>query len=72
MTCLMIAARNGHIEAVSLLIQHGADKEAKDKQNINPNPRVGKTALFYSLLFEQLGTLNVLLENGANMEAKWK
>jgi ankyrin repeat protein len=31
MTCLMIAARNGHIEAVSLLIQHGADKEAKDK-----------------------------------------
>ena len=42
MTPLHCAAHNGRLEAVQLLLRHGADKELKDKHGSKPvDVRVG-------------------------------
>ncbi|MBQ4875143.1 MAG: ankyrin repeat domain-containing protein [Rickettsiaceae bacterium H1] len=63
-TALMLAALNGHKEIVELLLQHGADFDAKDKE--------GKTALMLSLLRRNMDIAKLLLQHGANVDAKDK
>ena len=47
---------------ITLLVEHGADKEATNKD--------GETALHIGARFGRAGAVSVLLEYGANTEAR--
>lgn len=61
---LYMAARNGHVKVMKLLIEHGSD--------INHVSYEGKTALHCSALSNEPEAVKVLLENGANINALYK
>jgi ankyrin repeat protein len=63
-TALHKAASNDKLEIVELLLQKGADIEAKDKY--------GYTVLHKAARYSKLEIVNLLLEKGANIEAKDK
>jgi hypothetical protein len=61
-TCLMQAAANGHLDICRLLIDKGAQMEAKD--------RYGSTALHYAAGRGQLEIVRLLCDRGADVEAR--
>ena len=65
-TCLMTAAWNGHLAICRLLIDKGAQLEAKDSD--------GRTPLHYAALHGHVDIVCLLCDRGANVEArnKWK
>jgi ankyrin repeat protein len=58
-TALMAAAYNGHTKIVSLLIESGADINAKDY--------LGRTALLYASGKKHVEAENLLIANGADV-----
>jgi ankyrin repeat protein len=56
------AADNGHVEIVHLLLQNGADVNAKDKY--------GETPLHEAAGHGHIDILHLLAENGADLEAQ--
>jgi ankyrin repeat protein len=58
-TALHLAAFNGHIEIIRLLLQHGADLNAKDNQKWTP--------IHYSVFQGSIPVLKVLLEARASI-----
>jgi len=80
-TALHLAAKYGHEEIIRLLLVHGADKEAKPNANFyNSNANLYKpevniynpacTALHVAAISGHEAIVRLLLENGANIEAK--
>jgi hypothetical protein len=61
-TALHDAAINGHVEIVRLLLQNGAEVNAKDK--------IGNTPLHWAASEGHVDILHLLVENGANLEAQ--
>jgi ankyrin repeat protein len=61
MTALMYAAQNGHLETAKLLIDKGADVNAKD---------YGMTALMYAAQNGHLEIANLLIDEGADVNAQ--
>jgi ankyrin repeat protein len=57
-----LAARRNHIEIAKLLIERGADVEAKDKW--------GRTPLYYACLNDNLECAELLIDAGADVGAK--
>ncbi|KAL0235110.1 hypothetical protein GEMRC1_001692 [Eukaryota sp. GEM-RC1] len=57
-TLLHLAAKEGRVAIIELLIEHGNDVEATDDE--------GATPLHLAALFDQLNSVKVLLSNGAN------
>ena len=62
-TVLMTAARTGSADLVRLLIEHGADVNAKETWR-------GQTALMWAIAEKHLSVVRILLENGADLDAK--
>lgn len=62
---LLLAAANGHLECVTLLLQWGADANATDEW--------GNTALYKAVGYNHLECMAVLLEHGADPDKgnKW-
>jgi ankyrin repeat protein len=65
-TALHLAAMNGHLEIVKLLLEHGADVNAKTKEGY------GYTALHSAASNGHLEIVKLLLEHGADVNAKTK
>ena len=61
-TDLHRAAKNGHAETVSLLLDNGADINAKNRD--------GQTALHVAAKYGHDAIVSLLLDNGADIEAK--
>ncbi|KAK6447234.1 hypothetical protein FP744_10003484 [Trichoderma asperellum] len=61
-TKLMVAAYFGHHVLVKLLLQQGADIEAKDDQ--------GQTSLLWASINGHVAVVNMLLDNGADVQVK--
>jgi len=59
-TPLMFAARKGHPEIVRILIEHGADSQARDKHN--------KTALSYAFISANEEIENILIERNVDFD----
>ena len=62
-TALMTAARTGGLDAVNVLLAHGADVRAKD-------PSSGQTVLMAAVAEAHPAVAHVLLEHGADLHAK--
>jgi uncharacterized protein len=62
-TLLMHAARTGNAEAVSMLIKQGADVSAHER-------RLGTTALTWAVTEDRAAAAQVLLDAGANPDAR--
>lgn len=62
-TPLIIAARDGHIEAVKLLVDTGADIEARD-------PDYKRTPIAWATFHGHKHIVEYLLEHGADVNAK--
>ena len=63
-TALHLAAMEGHSSIIAILIEHGADIEARN--------RLGRTALMEAALFARLEVVKTLLQNGADKSIKVK
>ena len=61
-TALHFATENGHVESVQLLIQNGAEINAKDNQQATP--------LHFAVRSGNYEVVNLLLKNGAKKELK--
>lgn len=61
-TALMLAVRNGHTDTVELLINKGADIEAKDED--------GQTPLMFEAAWGDIETVKLLIDKGAAIEAR--
>ena len=63
---LINASKNGNIKKIKLLIENGADVNAKDND--------GSTSLIFASMYSNdtssLDTVKLLLENGADVNAK--
>ena len=62
-TALMLASYNGHYATVQILVEAGADKEAKDDKE-------GRTALIMASFQGHYATVQLLVEAGADKEVK--
>ena len=67
-TPLMLAAKNGHADAVKLLLDRGAQINARNPET--PNPKRGMTALLFAAQHGHDDVVRVLLEHGADATAK--
>ena len=61
-TALMVAAENGHVEAVEQLLAHGADVNAQDNK--------GRTALMRAARKRNAEMVKLLLDRGARMDIR--
>ena len=61
---LLIAAKNGDINSVKVLIERGADVDARNW--------LGRTALHEAVLYKHIEIAKMLIENGADVDAKDK
>ena len=59
---LIEATSNGDLEMVQLLLENGANIEARDQR--------GETALMMAIRKDDLEMVQLLLEHGANIEAR--
>ena len=59
---LIIASRDGDIDRVAMLLENGADVNAKTD--------TGTTALFNAILYRRTEVVRILLENGADVHVK--
>jgi ankyrin repeat protein len=62
-TPLMVAARTGDVETVAVLLAHGATVNTKE-------PERGQTALMWAVAEAHPAVAKVLVENGANVDAR--
>jgi len=62
LTPLMVAATKGHVDCAQILIDNGADMEAKDPQN--------QTALFGAIMSQSKAMVELLLQKGANIHVE--
>ena len=62
LTALHYASANGHYNFLNLLCEFGGDIEAED--------RLGATALFYTIRFNEILCLRSLIEHNANLNHK--
>jgi ankyrin repeat protein len=62
-TALMAAARTGKVEAVNVLLAHGADVNAKETMR-------GQTALMWAVAEGHVDVVKALLELGADLKAR--
>ena len=62
-TALMAAAEKGSLDAVKLLLDHGANVNAKE-------PQEGQTAIIWAAAEKHSDILKVLLEHGADVRAR--
>jgi ankyrin repeat protein len=60
---LMLAARSGNVEAVRLLLEHGADPNAKENER-------GTTALMQAADQGHADVIKILIEHGADVAAR--
>lgn len=63
MTPLIVASRYGQREVVALLLDHGADKEAKDRIQTS-------TSLMWAVFYGHESTAQLLLERGASVQER--
>jgi hypothetical protein len=61
-TPLHMAIQGGHIDIVKYLLQQGANREARDKEN--------RTPMHCAAQFGQLDIIKTLILNGCNQEAR--
>ena len=59
---LLIAAKNGDINSVKVLIERGADVDARNW--------LGRTALHEAVLYKHIEIAKMLIEKGADVDAK--
>ena len=60
-SALILAANNGHLNCLQILISHGADIEARSND--------GRTSLIWASLWGHLDVVQYLLEHGAQIDA---
>jgi ankyrin repeat protein len=63
-TALMLAAQNGHLEVVKVLLQAGVDREKQDKD--------GYTALMQAAINGRLELVKFLVQTGVDREKRDK
>ena len=61
-TPLHVTVRRGHVELTQILLEHGADREARDKDDWSPLERATS--------IEHVELIRVLVEHGANVNAR--
>lgn len=67
-TPLMLAAKNGHVDAVKLLLERGAQINARNPET--PDSKKGMTALMLAAQQGHDEVVRVLLEHGADVTIK--
>lgn len=67
-TVLILAAEQGHLEMVKLLVASGADVDLSDR----PGKRFGKTPLMYAADYGHSEVVKFLLSSGATVDAQDK
>ena len=63
-TALHVSSQNGHVQCITLLLQYGADINAKDNQ--------GNCVLYYAVRYGQKDAMLLLLQNKADVNSKNK
>ena len=67
MTALMIAAKEGHLDAARFLIERGADVMARSSC-----PPIGQPALYFATWYKHVAVMKVLLDAGADPSSTGK
>ncbi|MCY6488794.1 ankyrin repeat domain-containing protein [Leptolyngbya sp. GGD] len=67
-TALMFAAERGHLEAVQILIETGAEVNLSDR----PGKKLGKTPLMYAAESDHAEIIQFLIKSGATVDAQDK
>ena len=72
-TALQYAVKHSHPEAMKLLLEAGADVNARVQSSMpTEGPQGGQTCLFIALRNDDVGTMSLLLEAGADVDMKVK
>ena len=66
-TPLIIAARNGHLNSVKILLRYGADIEARGSVNIEDQVIEGSTPLWATAATGHLDVVKLLIEQNAEV-----
>ena len=69
-TPLIIAARNGHLNSVKILLRYGADIEARGSVNIEDHVIEGSTPLWATAATGHLDVVKLLIEQNAEVDGR--
>ena len=69
-TPLIIAARNGHLNSVKILLRYGADIEARGSVNIEDQVIEGSTPLWATAATGHLDVVKLLIEQNAEVDGR--
>ena len=69
-TPLIIAAHNGHLNSVKILLQYGADIEDRGTLEIEDQVIEGCTPLWAAAAFGRLDVVKLLIERNADVESR--